>query len=166
MTAPLVVSLLIDEASQARLDAERRAWFPPGRTAVGAHVTFFHALPGRHEAQVRADLGEVADRPAFVVHVTGVLPLGRGAAYRLAASELAAVHAELRERWLEWLTPQDRQPLRPHVTVQNKVEPALARETVATLRAGFTPWSARATGLALWRYAGGPWEPLARWPFY
>lgn len=108
-----------------------------------------------------AALDAAADRPAFAVRVTGVQPLGRGAAFRLESGELAAVHARLRELFAAGLTPQDRQPFRPHVTVQNKVDPAVARATVESLRAAFVPAEVPATGLALWRYAGGPWEPLS-----
>jgi 2'-5' RNA ligase len=162
---PLVVTVLLDAASQERFDGERRALFPPGRTAVGAHVTLFHALPGAERAAVAADLDRAADRPAFGIRVTGLLPLGRGVAYRLAAPELAAVHAQLRARWHPWLTRQDQQPFRPHVTVQNKVTPEEARRTLATLSAGFVPFDAGATGLALWAYRGGPWAPLSRHPF-
>lgn len=122
-------------------------------------MTLFHALSD--DLDVAGALAEVADRPAFDVRVTGVQPLGRGAAYRLESAELAAVHRALRARFEAGLTPQDRQPYRPHVTVQNKVDPAVARDTVAALRAAFVPVAVRATGLALWRYAGGPWTPLS-----
>jgi 2'-5' RNA ligase len=163
--SPLVVTLLLDEAAQAGFDRERAALFPAGRTAVGAHVTLVHALPGEHAGQVGEDLAAVAGRPAFPVAVTGLQPLGRGVAYRLRSAELAAVHAGLRARWEPWLTRQDAQPFRPHVTVQNKVTPQEARATLARLEAGFAPREVTATGLALWAYAGGPWEPLSRFPF-
>lgn len=163
MGEPLVVTVLLDEASRQRFDRERRVLFP--RTAVGAHVTLFHALPGEERTAVAAELDRAADRPAFAVRVTGLVPLGRGVAYRLEAPELAAVHAGLRARWLPWLTPQDRQPFRPHVTVQNKVTPEEARRTLADLAAGFAPFDARATGLGLWAYQGGPWAPVSRHPF-
>jgi 2'-5' RNA ligase len=163
--SPLVVTLLLDEAAQARFDAQRTALFPAGRTAVGAHVTLFHAVPGEHVEAVGADLAAAAGRPAFPVAVTGLQSLGRGVAYRLRSAELAAVHAMLRARWEPWLTRQDAQPFRPHVTVQNKVTPEQARATLARLEGGFAPWEATATGLALWAYAGGPWEPLSRYPF-
>ena len=156
------MTLLLDPAAQARFDAARRELYPTGRTRVDAHVTLFHAVPGEWRETVAADLTEVADRPSFDVLVSGVMSLGRGAAYRLDSGELAAVHAALRSRWEAGLTPQDRQPYRPHVTVQNKATPQDARRTVATLRAAFSPYRVRATGLALWRYAGGPWEPLSR----
>lgn len=161
MAAPLVVTLLLDDAAQERFDAERRALFP--RTQVGAHVTLFHALPG--SLDVAPDLARAADRDAFGVEVTGLMALGRGVAYRIRAAALASVHAELRAGWEAHLTPQDAQPFRPHVTVQNKVPPAEARATFERLSAGFAPFEATATGLALWAYAGGPWEPLSRFPF-
>lgn len=51
------------------------------------------------------------------------------------------------------------------MTVQNKTTPSHARATVDLLEREFVPWSATATGLALRAYAGGPWQPLARFPF-
>ena len=35
----------------------------------------------------------------------------------------------------------------------------------AELAAGFVPERTRAVALALWRYRGGPWEPVARFRF-
>lgn len=164
MTAPLVVTLALDAAAQARFDAERTRLFPVGRTEVGAHVTLFHAVPGEVEEQVRVDLVHAAG-PAFPVGVAGVLPLGTGAAYALASPELARRHRELQQRWWDHLTPQDQQGFRPHVTVLNKVSPAEARATVAVLRRAFRPYEVRAEGFVLWRYDGGPWTELARIPF-
>ncbi len=165
MLLPLIVTLLLDEAAQARFDAERAAHFPADRTVVGAHVTLFHALPGVQVDTVTADLAAAAGRTAFPVRITGLLSLGRGVAYRLRSAELDAVHASLRSRWEPWLTRQDAQPFRAHVTVQNKVTPERARATLAQLDGGFQPWEATATGLALWAYEGGPWKPLNRFPF-
>jgi 2'-5' RNA ligase len=157
---PLIVTLLLDPASQARFDDLRAAHFPPARNHLAAHVTLFHALPGEGEPQVRSDLAELARRAPFPVAVTGLRPLGRGVAYDLASAELAGLHRELALRWRDDLTPQDRQPLRPHVTVQNKVAPEAARALLADLQADFTPYDVQAEGLALWRYLGGPWEPV------
>jgi 2'-5' RNA ligase len=163
--APLVVTLLLAEAAQERFDRLRAAHFPPERNHLQAHVTLFHALPGEHEQAVAADLRAAADRPAFEVAVTGLRSLGRGVAYTLGSPELDALRRRLAEAWAPWLTPQDRQRHSPHVTVQNKVEPAAARALLAQLRAGFTPERVPATGLGLWRYLGGPWEPVDRYPF-
>lgn len=163
--APLIVTLVLDPAAQGRFDALRAAHFPIERNHLAAHVTLFHALPGEHLERVRNDLADVAQRPAYDVQVTRVRSLGRGVAYDLSAAELDEQHRELTRRWDPWLTRQDRQPLRPHVTVQNKVAPAAARALLAELSASFSPYDVRGTGLALWRYLGGPWEPRGLFPF-
>jgi 2'-5' RNA ligase len=155
---PLVVTLALDPDSQAGFDALRRQHFPPGRSVLAAHVTLFHALPGRMLAQVLADVGSAAQRPPFLVDVTGLRSLGRGVAYALSSSELTEVHAALRARWWPELTAQDRQPLRAHVTVQNKVSPELARATLEQLAARPLPSAVSAGGITVWRYRGGPWE--------
>ena len=161
---PLVVTLQLDDRAWERFEAERAELFPRGRTAVGAHVTMFHALPAYLREDVEAELGRLgAATPPFPVAVTEVFSLGRGVAYRLAAEEAQVLHRRLQQRWRSHLTRQDAQPFRPHVTVQNKVEPAVARETLERLRSAFRPEPTRAVGLELWRYDGGPWTPLRRW---
>jgi 2'-5' RNA ligase len=163
-TRPLVLTLALAADDQERFDALRRAHFPPERNHLGAHVTLFHALPGDAVDEVAAMVEAAARRPPFDLGVSGVRRLGRGVALALASPELAALHRSLlaaaTDAFGERVTPQDRQGLSPHVTVQNKVDPERARALHAQLSAGFTPWSARATGLALWRYAGGPWHHL------
>lgn len=159
---PLVVTLALPEDVQERLDGLRREWFPSGRTAVGAHLTLFHAVPGDLEDQVRVDLAEVAAPGPVALRFTGVTSLGRGAAYAVESPDLARRHAELQRLWWPHLTRQDQQRLRAHVTLQNKVEPAVARTTVETLRASFHPSDVDAPGFDLWRYDGGPWTHLAR----
>ena len=157
---PLIVTLLLDEPSQRRFDALREAHFPPDRNQLAAHVTLFHALPAASEPQARADLAELARRPPFPVAVTGLRSLGRGVAYVLESDELAALHRELAARRRADLTRQDSQPLRAHVTVQNKVTAERARALLAALQADFVPYDVQAEGLGLWRYLGGPWEPV------
>ena len=48
-----------------------------------------------------------------------------------------------------------------HSKYETVTPPALAKMSGRT----FTPWSAGARGLGLWRYLGGPWEPVAQFPF-
>ena len=67
---------------------------------------------------------------------------------------------DLAEAFHGLLTPQDRAPWRPHVTIQNKVEPREARRLQQLLRAGFQPRPLAIRGLASWHYLGGPWEPI------
>ena len=72
-------------------------------------------------------------RAGFAVRVGGVRSLGRGTALRVEAPEAAAVRAALARAFAGWLTPQDRQGWRPHVTIQNKVAPDAARALQAAL---------------------------------
>jgi hypothetical protein len=58
------------------------------------------------------------------------------------------------------LTPQDIAPWRPHITIQNKVDPKEAKRLQQQLRSTFQPRPLSLKGLASWRYLGGPWEPI------
>ena len=165
MEEPLIVTLLLEREAQERFDRLRAAHFPAGRNHLAAHVTLFHALPGEQVDAVSADLADAVRRPAFDVAVTGLRLLGRGVAYTLEAPELTALRAGLAAAWEPWLTPQDRQRHAPHVTVQNKVDPTVARVLYERLAAGFEPYRVRARGLGLWRYLGGPWAPIGEHPF-
>ena len=157
---PLILTLRLNPAAFARFDALRRAHFPPGRNHIPAHLTLFHALPGEAEEEVLANLATAAAGTAPIpLTVAGLRSLGRGVAYEVHAPGLVALRGVLAQAWHAWLGTQDRQPFRPHVTVQNKVDAAKARALLTELQAGFAPWEARGEGLLLWRYRGGPWEP-------
>ena len=126
----------------------------------------FHHLPGERLDLIRDHLATVCAAQATTkVAVTGLRSLGRGVAYGLSTPEIEALRARLATQWRDDLTAQDRQGWRPHVTVQNKVAPAEARALLEQLSREFVPFGATATGLALWRYRGGPWEPEAVLPF-
>ncbi|RAI00879.1 phosphoesterase HXTX [Acuticoccus sediminis] len=159
--APIIVTLQFDEPAATFFETQRRTYFPAAINRVPAHLTLFHALPGAEEDPVMRAIGTVAARPRFPVAVEGLLSLGRGVAYRLSSAPLVALRSDLAKRFDPWLTRQDREAFRPHVTVQNKVTPETARATRAELERTFTPFTATAEGLQLWHYRGGPWAPLA-----
>ena len=166
MTAPLILTLVLDEASQAFFDRARERWFPAELNFIAAHVTMFHHLPGEALVSIKEHLATVCAKQSPVgVSVTGVRPLGRGVAYALRAPAIEALRATLAGQWRDALTAQDRQGWRPHVTVQNKVSPAEARGLLERLERDFVPFEATATGVALWRYCGGPWESEGTIPF-
>ena len=166
MTEPLIVTLRMDERSFARLDGLRRAHFPPERNHIPAHVTLFHHLPGAHRDAVADHLAQLcAGTRPLPAMAEAVRFLGRGVAIVLASPHFEKLRADLERHWRPWLTPQDRQPFRPHVTVQNKVEAAAARTLYIRLQAEFVPFAVEGVGLSLWRYKGGPWEPLGDFRF-
>lgn len=164
--APLILTLALDEATQTYFDELRRQHFPPKINYLAAHLTLFHHLPGTEWSRVSETLHELSQpRQPLPLQVTGLRSLGRGVAFTLENEALQALHRRLQAAFAPHLTPQDQQKLRPHVTVQNKVAPAVAQELLAGLQAGFTPFEAVGTGLHLWAYRNGPWESLAGFPF-
>jgi hypothetical protein len=163
---PLILTLVLDARSFAFFDAKRRRYFPPERNFLSAHLTLFHALPGPEIATVDHDLEAICGEHApMILDVVGLRSLGRGVAYTLRSEALMRLHATLAARWAMWLTPQDRHRLQPHVTVQNKVDPDDARELLARLQAEFRPFTVAGEGLGLWRYRGGPWDPVRTFAF-
>ncbi|RFP65953.1 2'-5' RNA ligase family protein [Hymenobacter lapidiphilus] len=164
--APLILTLLLNEEAQQHFDRLRTAHFPPARNYLRAHVTLFHHLPGIEYATIAQHLQVITvATPPLSLRVSGVRFLGQGVAYSLENDQLRQLHRELQTHWAATLRPQDLQPLRPHITVQNKVAPAVARTLYEQLSTDFEPYNIAGTGLALWAYRGGPWEALAQFPF-
>ncbi|MEE1610696.1 2'-5' RNA ligase family protein [Microvirga sp. CF3016] len=165
-TAPLILTLQFDERSFAYFDEQRRRYFPPERNFIPAHLTLFHALPGEQLEKVQRDIEvRASDQKPFSLDVTGLRPLGRGVAYALASVELTDIRRHFALVWNDWLKSQDRQNHRPHVTVQNKVDPTQARALLEELSDSFTPFQVEAVGLELWWYRSGPWEKVRTFVF-
>jgi 2'-5' RNA ligase len=163
---PLILTLRLDPDTFGVLDGLRRAHFPPDRNVVPAHVTLFHDLPGAEEAEIARALAEVcAETSPVQLRFPKVRFLGKGVAADVDAPELVRVRKRLADGWATWLTPQDRQPYRPHVTVQNKADPADARRLFEWLCATWSAFDGRGEGLLLWHYRGGPWELAGEFPF-
>ena len=95
----------------------------------------------------------------------GVRLLGFGVAIEITCPELKRLRTALCIAMGGELSRQDSQGWRPHVTIQNKVDAPAARALQAALKADFAPRPVRLTGLAAWRYRGGPWEPVSRHRF-
>jgi 2'-5' RNA ligase len=162
----LILTLRFDEATFDRLDGLRRTYFPPERNVVPAHVTLFHDLPGDFLADISMTLAEVCEQtPLFVVKLPRLRFLGAGVAVEVDSPELSRLRKTLASGWAAWLTPQDRQPFKPHVTLQNKVTPDVARRTFEFLSGGWESQTAGGVGLTLWHYRGGPWELAADFAF-
>ena len=165
--APLIITLALDDAAQTYFNALRQRHFPPRINYLAAHLTLFHHLPGAERATVDEQLRAIGRRQSpLALPVTGLRSLGRGVAFTLESSDLRALHRRLQTAFTAHLTPQDQQKLQPHVTVQNKADPAVARQLLAELQADFEPFGAVGTGLHLWAYRGGPWEKLAEFSFH
>jgi hypothetical protein len=164
-TGPLIVTAELGREDFAWLDALRRRHYPPERNRLPAHLTMFHALPPSAEQEVRARLAELAADPAPAAAIAGVTDLGGGVALRVVSEALDAMRNELAGRFHGLLSAQDSGGWRPHVTIQNKVDPKAARVLRQSLEHDFQPRPLRIAGLGLHRYLGGPWETLRVYPF-
>jgi hypothetical protein len=164
--APIIVTAQMGKADQLWADALRAAHFPPERNHLKAHITLFHHLPPGHLPEIKARLAamarECAAPPAML---SEVMSLGRGVAYRVDCPDLLAMRDDLAEGFTGLLTPQDQARPRLHITVQNKVEPAVAKALHAELAASFHPRPLAITGLSAFYYRGGPWEAIQSWSF-
>ena len=130
-----------------------------------AHLTLFRHLPPSVEGEVGRRLAAYAATPAPEAAIVGVMDLGEGTALRVESEGLDDIRYDLALALRGLLTPQDMTPWRPHVTVQNKVEPREAKRLQAQLRARFEHRPLAIRGLAVWRYLGGPWEPVKSYTF-
>ena len=164
--APLILTARMEAGASAYFDRLRKAYFPAARNFIPAHLTLFHALPGERIGEWEEELAERCWQGETIsARATGLRFMGNGVAIVVEAPALVSLHASLAMSWREVLTPQDRQRFNPHVTVQNKVKAAHARQTFDALQAVFEPFAFEIEGLELWHYRGGPWEAASRFPF-
>ena len=161
---PLILTLQLDEPAFVFFNALRQKHFPANINYLDAHLTLFHHLP--NTAAITELLERVThEQNNILLAVTGVIKLGRGVAYKIESTELLGLHEYLQRQWQQWLTPQDRQGFRPHITVQNKVEPVMANVLFEDLTNSFRPFKAEGIGLSLWQYQGGPWQKIKDFNF-
>lgn len=165
MAGALIVTAELGPVDFAWLEALRRRHYPAERNRVPAHLTMFHALPPSAEAEVRSRLAQAAAAVPPSAIIAGLMDLGGGVAFRIVSDQLDALREALAEGFHGLLGAQDSGGWRPHVTIQNKVAPRLARTLKAELERGFQPRPLAIAGLGLHRYADGAWEGLATYRF-
>lgn len=135
----------------------------------------FHALPGSEMETglipvleelcgAQGEPGQQNGRGPLRLATGKVFRMRRGVGIELArddddAAAARRLHAELQRRWWAFLSEQDRQPWRPHWTVQNKAaDDAAVDAAMEDVRTGFRGAEGLATGCTLWRYEkGGRW---------
>ena len=165
MAGALILTAELGEGDFSWIEGLRRAHYPPERNRVAAHLTIFHALPPSSETEVRARLGRIVRRTPPAARIAGLMDLGGGVAFRVVSADLDRIRDELAEELHGYLGAQDSGGWRPHVTIQNKVAPKVARALKESLERSFRPRPLRISGLGLHDYLGGPWERLALYPF-
>lgn len=163
--APLILTLTIEAEAQAYFNQLRQQYFPPERNFLDAHLTLFHHLPPAHPGIIPTIQALCAAQPRMQLLAAKMVNIGKGVAIKIVCPPLQSLHGRMRELWLELLTPQDRQGIWPHITIQNKVAPQQAAALLEQLAPTFSPFHFWGTGLTLWEYRGGPWHQLQQFAF-
>lgn len=162
---PLILTLTLDAPAFAFFTALRKKYFPPERNYIDAHLTLFHHLTGDRVSIMQTIRAAALQQPVVTLQVTDIVSIGNGVAYRIDNPELQSLHHHLQQHWNDMLTAQDRQRLRPHITVQNKVPAPVAKNLLYELKATFSPFTFYGTGLSVWEYLGGPWKLVETFDF-
>ena len=165
MAGALIVTAELGAEDFAWLESLRRAHYPAERNQAPAHLTMFRALPPSAEREARSGLSRLAAERPPAARIAGLMDLGGGVAFRVVSDDLDRMRGQLATGFQGLLGAQDSGGWRPHVTIQNKVAPKVARALVASLERTFAPWPLKIRGLALHRYPGGAWERLATYSF-
>ena len=165
MAGTLIVAAELGKGDFAWLDSLRRRYYPPERNRVPAHLTLFRSLPPSAEPEARRRLARAAAEPAPDAEISGVMDLDSGVALRVSSPGLEQLRGELADGFHGLLTAQDLGVWTPHVTIQNKVEPRVARRLLSQMRSLLEPRPLAIAGLQLVRYVEGEWEPLASYRF-
>ena len=165
MAGALIVTAELAPGDFSWLEGLRRRHYPAERNRVPVHLTMFHAMPPSAETELRARLKSLVRRTAPAARIEGLMDLGGGVAFRVVSPELDAIREELGAGLHGLLGPQDSGGWRPHVTIQNKVAPKVARALKETLERSFVPRPLALSGLAVHRYLDGPWAAVAAYPF-
>jgi hypothetical protein len=165
LSGALIVTAELGATDFAWLNALRERHYSPERNRVPAHLTMFHALPPSAETEVRSRLAEQAKGRRPAARIEGLLDLGGGVAFRVVSSDLDRMREEIAYYLHGLLGAQDVGGWRPHVTIQNKVAPKVARALIGELQRSVVAGPLTISGLGLHRYLGGPWEKIATYAF-
>ena len=165
MADPIIVTATFGDGDNGWIQQLRRDHYPAGLNRVPAHLTLFRQLPPSLERELGQRLARYAAVAAPRAEISGVIDLGGGTALGVRSEELEDIRHDLAEALHGLLTPQDMAPWRPHITVQNKVEPREAKALQQALRGRYEGRALAIKGLAAWRYLDGPWEAIREWRF-
>ena len=138
---PHIVLAVMPDAVQARLEALRRAHYPPDRNHSPAHCTLFHAVPGMVAAELTGLLATLtAQTPPPRAQIDRVLDLDSGTALGVFSPDLVALREMVADHFHGLLTGGDAVAARLHVTIQNKVDRPAARALQRTSTPPFRRW--------------------------
>lgn len=165
-SAPIIITAMMGAEDHSFFTKIRKIYFPPERNYLDAHITLFHHLPPAHWQEIkRYIIGLTREYEAPLARTDRLLNLGRGVAFHVDSPELMAIRSMIAQNFAGLLIPQDQAKPRLHITVQNKVSAAIAKQTLELLMAEFEAFQVNIIGIAAFHYMGGPWEKIGHWRF-
>ena len=152
----LIITLKIDDASQAFFNEKRKQYYPAYANFVDAHITLLHKLPADKNI-VYDTLNKMSKINVFDMEVEGIKHIDNFVAYDIVSQTLQHMHAEMQTTFANMLNEKDKEILWPHITVHNKATVYKAFKTYEKLLKDFKPCSIIAIGFTTWFYAKKQW---------
>ena len=164
MDEPLIVTLKLEDETQAMFDSLRTQYYPKHANFLPAHCTLFHTLPLINPV-IFPTLEAGCVRSSLILKVSDIQLNSNGVAYLIESEDLQKLHKTLQKKFKPWLTRKDSNRLKPHITIQNKVTSFKASRLHELLMKSFEPFEIKATGFSTWLYEKGPWKHLRDYHF-
>jgi len=163
---PFIVTAGLPREMLAWVDGLRRAYYPPERNHLAAHVTLFHSFAPSLFEELKEVLPKYAAGQAPIpARIDGLMDLGKGTAIAIRSPGMLQLREQIAEHFHGSLTAQDLYEPRLHITIQNKVTREEARQLQAELEPQVEPREFSFTGLELHIYRDGPWEFVRSFAF-
>ena len=158
-----ILSVLMDQKTQQRLNEWRKQYFPESINYLQAHITLFHKL----DLHKFASMDQLPAQPKNKLELSfdKVYFLGKGFAIETLCPPLLEFHLKFQKVYFSELSKQDQQTKKLHVTLQNKVPPDKAKIDFEEFKAQFQGFKGEAIGLSLHHYLGGPWQKVKDFKF-
>jgi 2'-5' RNA ligase len=160
----IILTILLDEAAQYFFDAKRKQYFPAYANFTNAHLTLLHCLPNK-EIVFEKLKTIAASISTFKLEVKEIVQNKNFNGYAINSDELARLHKTLQNDFVGMLSLKDLKPLKPHITIQNKITEYKAQKTHQILLEDFKPFTTDALGISCWYYTKNKWEKQADYLF-
>ena len=153
----IILTLLIDEKSQSFFDAQRKLYFPAYANFTNAHITLIHCLPNIEIVFKR--INEICEKTkSFSAEVNDIFNINNFNAYKIESNDIQVLHKNLQTHFKKFLSQKDLKPIKPHITIQNKVTDYKSKKTYENLKGNFIPFEATILGISCWYFTKNNWE--------
>jgi 2'-5' RNA ligase superfamily len=152
----LIITLKMDDVSQAYFNEKRKQYYPAYANFVDAHISLFHKLPSDKNI-VYDTLNQLCNTNEFDMQIVGIKNIDNFVAYDIVSPALQNIHATMQATYANMLNEKDREILWPHITIHNKATVYKAFKIHEKLLADFKPFCITAIGLTTWFYAKKQW---------